>query len=308
MRRVIITGGDGFVGSNTVNYFLKQGVEVVALDLNRLPHNLKEHPLLHYICLDISAVMESLVELPKLEYDSWIHFAWEGSAGTKRFDYALQMRNALDCVKCLKAAKEIGCKRFVGAGSIMEKEVDAVMQQQGSRPGMAYIYGMGKLIAHYMCKTIAADIGIDFLWPLITNTYGIGERSPRFINTTISKAVNGEPLEFTSGVQNYDFVYVDDMAKAFYLIEEKGIPFHEYVIGSGLARPLKEFIIEMLDTIEYKQSVSFGSQKYTGVNLALETFDTRNLLLDTGFLTEISFTEGIRRTKEWMEQNSNDNR
>ncbi|MDO5294899.1 MAG: NAD(P)-dependent oxidoreductase [bacterium] len=300
MKRVVITGGDGFVGSNAVTYFLNQGVEVVALDLNRCPNRLKEHPLLHYICLDISAIRESLREIPEFVYDAWIHFAWDGSAGEKRFDYQLQMRNALDCVECVKVAKEIGCNKFIGAGSIMEKEVDAIMRQQGSKPGMAYIYGMGKLIAHYMSKTVAANIGIDFLWPLITNTYGVGERSPRFINTTITKALKGEKLAFTSGIQNYDFVYIDDMAKAFYLIYENGVPFHEYVIGSGFARPLKEFIVEMLDTIGCMENVSFGSQPYTGVNLELESFNTDNLVNDTGFKADVTFVEGIQRTTEWL--------
>ena len=43
-------------------------------------------------------------------------------------------------------------------------------------------------------------------------------------------------------MQNYDFVYIDDVARAFRLIGEKGKPFHEYVIGSGNAKPLKNFL------------------------------------------------------------------
>ena len=51
--------------------------------------------------------------------------------------------------------------------------------------------------------------------------------------------------QFTAGTQNYDFVYIDDVARAFRLIGEKGKPFHEYLIGSSTARPLKEFLLEM---------------------------------------------------------------
>lgn len=120
------------------------------------------------------------------------------------------MRNALNTVECMKAAKELGCSRFVCAGSIMEYEVEAVIHTQGSRPGMGYIYGMGKHIAHCMCKSVAANIGIDLLWSMITNAYGVGELSPRFVNTTLRKIINGEPLQFTAATQNYDFVYVRD--------------------------------------------------------------------------------------------------
>ena len=89
----------------------------------------------------------------------------------------------------------------------MEYEVEAAIHSQGSHPGMGYIYGMGKHVAHCMCKSVAANIGIDLLWPMITNAYGVGELSPRFVNTTLRKIINGEPLQFTAATQNYDFVY-----------------------------------------------------------------------------------------------------
>ena len=44
---------------------------------------------------------------------------------------------------------------------------------------------------------------------MITNAYGVGERSPRMVNTTIQKCIRGEAPQFTAGTQNYDFVYID---------------------------------------------------------------------------------------------------
>lgn len=83
---------------------------------------------------------------------------------------------------------------------------------------------------------------------MITNAYGVGEFSPRFVNTTLRKIIDGEPLRFTAATQNYDFVYVSDVAKAFYLVAKNGKPFREYMIGSGDAKPLKQFILEMVDS------------------------------------------------------------
>ena len=98
---------------------------------------------------------------------------------------------------------------------------------------MGYIYGMGKHIAHCMCKSVATNIGIDLLWPMISNAYGVGELSPRFVNTTLRKIINGETLQFTAATQNYDFVYVSDVAQAFYKVAINGKPFCEYMIGLG---------------------------------------------------------------------------
>lgn len=300
MQNVIITGADGFVGSHTVQYFLEQGMTVLALDMGEKPNRLAEHPALTYRKCDISdaAALEAIAE-PGV-YDTFIHFAWAGSAGPARVDYNLQMQNALNTVECLKIAKKLGCKRFVCAGSIMEKEVEAAVHDQGSRPGMGYIYGMGKHIAHSLCKAVAADIGIELVWPMITNAYGAGELSPRFVNTTIRKIIKGEPLQFTSGTQSYDFVYVTDVAKAFYLIAKNGKPFCEYMIGSSTARPLKEFIIEMVASLAPDRQPIFGDIPFTGTNMPLSTFDCSDTEADCGFRASISFAEGTRMTMDWL--------
>lgn len=303
MNNVIITGADGFVGSYTVQHFLNNGKKVLALDMGPETRRLKEHKNLIYKQCDITNIKAMLAMIPQGEYDTFIHFAWAGSAGPTRVDYNLQMQNALDTVECMKAAKELGCARFVCAGSIMEYEVEAFVHAQGSRPGMGYMYSMGKHVAHCMCKSVAANIGIDLLWPMITNAYGAGEFSPRFVNTTLRKIINGEPLQFTAATQNYDFVYVSDVAKAFYLVAEKGKPFCEYMIGSGNAKPLKEFIKEMVNSCNYKGNLQFGDVPFTGVNVPLSVYSIKDLENDCGYAPEISFSEGIRKTLEWLRNN-----
>ena len=300
MQNVIITGADGFVGSYTTQYFLSQGVAVLALDMGAAPNRLKPHPLLTYRCCDITDTAALEASVPAGVYDTFIHFAWAGSAGPARVDYQLQMGNALNTVACLKTAKKLGCSRFVCAGSIMEYEVEAAIHSQGSRPGMGYIYGMGKHIAHCMCKSVAADIDIDLIWPMITNAYGAGELSPRFVNTTIRKIIKAEPLQFTAATQNYDFVYVTDVARAFYLIAKNGKPFCEYMIGSGTARPLKEFILEMVQALAPDQTPIFGDIPFTGTNMPLSVFNASAAAEDCGFRAEVSFAEGTKMTMDWL--------
>lgn len=300
MQKIIITGADGFVGSYTAMHFLQEGCEVLALDIGAEPKRLKPTPGLTYMQYDVSNAAGMVEKIPCGVYDTFVHFAWAGSAGSARADYNLQMQNALNTVECMKAAKALGCSRFVCAGSIMEYEVEAAIHAQHSRPGMGYIYGMGKHVAHCMCKSVAVEIGIDLLWPMITNAYGVGELSPRFLNTTLRKIIHGEKLEFTSGTQNYDFVYVSDVAKAFYLIAKNGKPFCEYVIGSGNARPLKEFILEMVGECAPDAALHFGDVPFTGTNLPIDTFDISDLRNDCGFVPEISFAAGTKMTMAWL--------
>lgn len=91
----------------------------------------------------------------------------------------------------MTVAKRIGCQRFIGAGSIMEYEVED------------------------MYKIKAQTCGVDLIWGVITNAYGEGEISQRFINTTIKKMLRGEELKFTSATQNYDFIHVRDLCGSF---------------------------------------------------------------------------------------------
>lgn len=300
MQKVIITGADGFVGSYTVERFLSEGCEVLALDMGEKPNRLKAADKLKYMQCDITDTEQMIKNIPENYYDTFVHFAWAGSAGAARVDYNLQMQNALNTVECVKAAKKMGCKRFVCAGSIMEYEVEAAVHKQGSHPGMGYIYGMGKHIAHCMCKSVAADIDIEIVWPMITNAYGAGELSPRFLNTTLRKIINGEPLQFTAATQNYDFVYVSDVAKAFYLIAKNGKPFCEYMIGSGNAGPLKKFILEMQRECAPEAVPLFGDIPFTGTNMPLDTFDISAARDDCGFEPEVSFAQGTRMTMEWL--------
>ncbi len=303
MKKALITGANGFVGSALAQNLIDAGVEVIAMDREGCNAHIPKEARFVPHELDASEKIAELV--PDRDIDVFYHFAWVGSAGDKRFDTALQLNNAQWTVDCLRVAQEMNCKRFVCAGSIMEYETFEAAFAQGNKPGLGYIYGGGKLIAHTMCMSVAANIGIDLIWAQITNAYGVGETSPRMVNTTIRKILADEPLQFTAGTQNYDFVYIDDVARAFRMIGEKGQPFHHYLIGSSTAKPLKEFLLEMKESIAPDKDFIFGDIPYTGINLSLKDFDCSETERDTGFRAEISFAEGTRRTMEWIKEQEN---
>lgn len=301
MEKAIVTGANGFVGSAVIRELIKNDMEVLAL-CHKIPENKIISELITYKEFELSKIDELKDIVTNDYYDTFYHFAWAGSAGSDRANTALQLQNTQWTIDALNFAKNIGCKRFVGAGSIIEHETIIACYTDGNKPGFGYIYGSAKMAAHTIAMSIAANIGIDLIWAEITNAYGAGEISSRLINTTIRKIINKENPQFTSGTQNYDFVYIDDVARAFYLIGKNGKPFHSYLIGSGNAKPLKEFLLEMKESIAKDVDFIFGDVPFTGVNLDLSVFDTKKTEKDTGFKAEISFSEGTRKTYEWLKR------
>ena len=299
--KAIVTGANGFVGSHLIDLLVKNNHEVLAIDISFANSRLEENPMVKRLELSIEDIgsLEKLIN--KGEYDIFYHFAWLGSAGPLRADKNVQTKNALWTTDCLEVADKIGCKKFVCAGSIMEYEMKECTYSNSVNNQNNNLYAAAKSYAHELCKAIASKLSVDFVWAYITNTYGVGEISPRFINTTIRKIINNEQLEFSAATQNYDFVYIDDVSEAFYRLGLYGKDGKGYLIGSGEAKPLRSFIEEMCEVLDYKGNPVFGAVQSNGISLDLSTYSIKDLKEDCHYSAKVSFKEGIIKTKEWLE-------
>lgn len=72
------------------------------------------------------------------------------------------------------------------------------------------------------------------------------------------------------------------------------------MIGSGNAKPLKEFILEMVGSCGPECTPLFGDVPFTGTNMPLDTFSIENIKNDCGFTPEVRFTEGTKLTMDWL--------
>ena len=207
MKKAIVTGSNGFIGSNVCKRLCADGVKVFAVvkDEKENIDNIKNLSGIEIVYCELDEIETLADKISDRDIDVFYHFAWVGSAGPLRCDENIQLQNALWTARALRTADGMQCKKFVNAGSIMEKETYTAVYTQESKPGLPYIYGAGKLIARAICKPIANSLSIDLCWAVITNAYGVGELSPRFVNSTIRKIIANEPLQFTAATQNYDF-------------------------------------------------------------------------------------------------------
>lgn len=299
MKEIIITGANGFIGKTLVNALLIKGYKVVALDI-RFDEDLVNNP--NVTCVNvIDKEVESLKEeIPVTDYDCFFHLAWAGTSGTARADYNIQLNNVKLTCDYIKLCKEVGCNRVVYASSINEMETYEYLQLDDIEPSGGYIYGTGKMAAHLMGETIAKLNNVEFIPIIITNIYGVGEKSARMVYTSIKKLINNEHCSFTAGYQTYDFIYITDAINSIIEVAEKGKAFNRYYIGSGEPKPLREFLIEMKNIVDPEAEIGLGDIPFKGADISYSQFDLKKVEKDTGYKNQVSFAEGIKMTAEWL--------
>lgn len=299
MEYVIVTGANGFIGKTLVNALLEKGYHVVALDIrfDDVLANDERVTCVNVMNKEVAALAE---EIPHQEYRCFFHLAWAGISGPARADYVVQLNNVKLACDYIKLCGEIGCKRVVYASSINEMETYEYLQSDDIEPAGGYIYGTGKLAAHLMGETVAKLNGIEFIPVIITNIYGVGEKSARMIYTSINKLVHKEHCSFTAGYQTYDFIYITDAINSIIAVAEKGKAFNRYYIGSGEPKPLREFLLEMRDIVDPEAELGLGDLPFKGVDISYSQFDLKKVERDTGYQNEVSFAEGIRMTAEYI--------
>lgn len=301
MKTAIVTGANGFVGSAVVKELLLRNYFVCALDMEGCNSNLPQSDHLVFFPCDIADIMEQVEKLPIKECDVFYHFAWRGSAGNLRGDDVVQLANVASACATVRAAHKLHCKKYIFASSIMEYEIAALMQTDEA-PAMSSMYCTAKITANYMCRAIANSLGLEYNAAVISNIYGPGERSPRLVNTSLRKMINGEPTAFSAGEQMYDFIYIDDAARKFAALGEKSIANRTYYIGSNNPRPLKEFLTIMGEVAAPHQDIGLGKLPFNGVSLSYQEFDVNAVYEDTGVECWVPFEEGIRRTLQWLKE------
>ena len=302
MKKAIVVGGAGFVGSAVVKELIQRGFDITVVE--RPGFKLSEDERLKGLSINAAACdIAEIVNLPQMlpnhDYDVWYQFAWEGLFNDPLLDYTTQINNIKYLMDAIVTAKKLGCKKFIGAGSISQYEL-RTLEGQINIYDKHRVYKTAKLACEYMGRSVANQEDIQFFWPIITNTYGEGEKSPRLINSMIKKLLTGQRQKLSEGNQIYDFIHVSDAAKAFADIGEKGVEFRRYVIGSGNAKPLKEFLTELRDIVNPDAELGFGEMEFNGIYLPVEDYDITPLSEDTGFKPQVTFAEGIKRTRDWI--------
>jgi nucleoside-diphosphate-sugar epimerase len=317
MNQAVITGSTGFIGSVLVSQLLNAGIPVIALGRKTWdqvdPLRLQRHPLLTYITL----TMEKISNLSSVLKDHdckisdkcvFYNLAWGGQSKLSDLDPITQMTNVSWSLDALDAAANIGCSKFVHIGTMEEAftlkylDLDYHCHSYYNRH---VIYSLAKITSRNALKAKASEYSIDLMFASNSHVMGPNDDKDSFLQVTLLKLVNSEPLIFSTGEQMFDVVTVSDCARGYCLIGHKGNPGSEYWVGSGEARPLKEYVEIMAKIYPSKQPLQFGKMPYNDISLLKDDFSIDNLVEDTGYKPEQSYEEAVVELHNWL-VNKND--
>lgn len=299
MKSAIVTGANGFIGKAVCKVLLENDVKTYAIvrDRNSMSDLLKYEQLV--VEEADFATYNLLPKKIKEPIDVFYHFSWEGASGSILSDYTQQIKNIQYTCDTISIAHEIGCKKFIMAGTINELELMQFFQAEQQVPRPACIYGIAKLACDLMCKTIAADVGIQYNTAIIGSCFGPGDKSKRIHNVFISSMIHGIQPKLVEATNLHDWIYIDDVADMFYAIGCKSVNMKNYYIGHNQLRVLKDILLEVRDILNPEMIITFGEVKAPFL-IDYSLVDINSVYEDTDYKCNSVFEECILKTAEWI--------
>jgi len=310
-KKVLVTGGAGFIGSHLVDSLVSCGAEVTIID-NLSSGNLKNlNNTIHKVKfkkIDVRNYLEIKRIIKEDEIEIIFHCAANAnvpySVENPAYDFEV---NVIGTFNILMSAMECGIERIIYASSAAvygEPEYIPIDEKHPLNPVSPY--GASKLACEKLGFAYHHTYGIGFTSLRIFNAYGPRQRKHVIYDTIKKLKENRSKLEVLgTGEQVRDFCYVTDIVKSFLLAAKNKNSIGEvFNIGSGQATSIYELVNLITESMGLRQNIVI---KYTGRSwrgdikrLVADISKAINIL---GFRPEVSLNEGIVRVIKWLEDN-----
>jgi UDP-glucose 4-epimerase len=302
-RRILVTGGAGFVGATVVRQLAEAGQRVRVLD------NYSTGDAAHLAGVDAEQIEGDIRDADALDaalagVDAVVHLAAAGSVIMSIADPAANFDvNVLGTFRVLDAARRAGVERTVQAstgGALIGNATPPV--DESSLPKPISPYGASKLAGEGYAHAFAAAFGLRTVALRFANVYGPWSEKKQGVIQMFFRAIRaGEPLViYGDGSASRDYTHVDDIARAIGLALDRDVPGGTVLhIASGVETTVRELADLCRDAagapdlpVEYRPARA-GE---VGRNFASYDLASKEL----GYAPSIDREEGIRRTWEWF--------
>ena len=306
--KFLVTGGAGFIGSNFVRKIVSLGYKVNVLDKLTYAGNLKnirsfiESGQIVFFQGDIC---DPLITSEALDgVDVVVNFAAESHVD-RSIENSLDFvrTNVLGTENLLARSLKAGVKTFI---QISTDEVYGSIETgswtENSQIAPNSPYSASKAAGDLLALAYFRTHGLDVRITRCSNNYGPYQLDEKLVPTLITRLIKNERLPiYGNGLNQREWIFVDDHCSAVFLVLQKGVPGNIYNIGSGLemnnlemAHKLVEIFGRSTDLIEFVPDRKGHDFRYS-----VDSQKVREL----GFTCSVSFDEGIQMTADWYLKN-----
>jgi len=314
-KRVVVTGGAGFIGSHVVENLLNRGAQVRVYDRvinGRLKHITHLKDLVEIIkgdCTDLKTA-EKAFKGQDVVMNLAAHV---GGIEYNRNHQATMLRDNLEIASTMiEAARRAQVERFLVVSSACVYPHDAKVpttEDEGSRGEPEPTnggYGWAKRMAEILGKYYAEEFGMKVGIVRPYNAYGPRDHfdpsSSHVIPALIKRVFDGEnPINvWGSGKQTRAFLYVEDFAEGLILAIEK-YPIPDPInIGTDEEISIKDLIQKIVNITDSKAKIVFDTSKPDGS--PRRNCDNTKAKLKIGFQAKTMLDEGLQKTIEWYKK------
>ncbi|QDK83094.1 NAD(P)-dependent oxidoreductase [Spirosoma sp. KCTC 42546] len=295
MTKIALTGATGFIGSAVLKQLVSDGHEAVVLLRNESNQErikgVAKYQTIYYQNLDQNELKETLAAYNP---DAFIHIAWKGVGGNDRNEPFQITQNLPFTLHSVELAHAVGCRHWVGIGSQAEygNPNHKVAETAPTLP--TTLYGKAKLASCWAALGLSESLNMKGSWIRVFSTYGIGDEPSWFIPYIISELKKGKTPKLTKCEQLWDYLYVDDAARAIVSVLYKEMP-GIFNIGSGQAISLKSVVELIKQNINPDIKVDYGAVPYRSDQVMHLEADTSKIRQLTGWTPEVNIEEGLKR-------------
>jgi UDP-glucose 4-epimerase len=309
IRRVLVTGGAGFIGSHTVDLLLERGFEVAVVD-NFAPYaggrreNVPDGVPLFEVDISTAAFEQAIAAWRP---DGIIHLGAQPSVKVSTDEPLTDLQvNGAGIIRLLRAAEAAGVRNIVFAssgatyGTVEQMPVDEATPQQPESP-----YGMTKLLGEWYLRSWR-ERGVHSTILRYGNVYG-PRQDPHgeagVVAIFARRMLDRQPLRIDwDGEQQKDYVYVGDVARANVdaLLMSRD---ETFCIASGAGTSVNAIYRALADELGYDVPI-VRAPKRPG-DIYRTWFDCSHAARVLGWRAEVGFAQGIRRTLAFFRESMN---
>lgn len=293
MIKCVVIGANGYIGYQLTKYLLAQHCEVVALVPSGFNYeHVKELPVQ---CIEFSFDNLHQVELFACRNaDVVYNMVWVGVNANDRNNAEVQSSNLLYNIRVVEFVANHSIKKLIVPGSASQYACSQRVIDGTGEFAPSDLYAAAKNAVYEYIKLLSAQKQIGLIWTLITSIYGHGRDDNNLISYAIKSLLKGEHPSFTGLEQQWDYLYIDDLMKALYLLGLKGHVGVVYPIGSGEHRQMREYVEIIRDSINPALPLGIGDKPYKNKVIDNQILNISVLKKDTGFMADYTFEEGIQ--------------